>query len=371
MCSLHTAPLSIGPSDARASITTTSFAGVVAFLMVATEGSFAKAADRLEINRSAVSRNVQKLEAQLQVRLFRRTTRSVSLTREGELFYASCHPGMENLVQALEGMRELREGPPSGHLRIRSSIGFGRKVVGPLLRCFHEEYPGISLELLLDDSPADFASDRVDVAFRDGRMEDSQIVAKQLIPMQTVVCASPEYAHDHGLPRTVEELANHPCINLRSASGRVCEWEFKVNGQLQKLLPPSMLTFNDPELVMQAVLNGDGIAQLAAYQVCDMLRAGRLVTCLRQYVPDDRGHYVCYLCREHLPSRIRVFVDYMTAQTRALDLECPASFSIPSGTSFVQATDWQGVSQQSGPGPRSPWLHSSQGRIPGDVRSSL
>src|SRR5262249_7459633 len=112
-------------------------------------------------------------------------------------------------------------------------------------------------------------------------------------------------------------------------------------GQMQKVHPQSMITLNDPELVMQAVLNGDGIAQLAAYQVCDMLRAGRLVTCLTQVVPDDRGHYVCYLSREHLPSRIRVFIAYMTGQTRALDLECPSSLPIPSSESFSQAMDWQ------------------------------
>jgi len=341
MCSLHTTSLSARPSDAGASLIATSFPGVVAFLTVAAERSFSKAADRLEITRSAVSRNVQRLEERLKVRLFRRTTRSVSLTREGELFYTSCHPGFERIVQALDGILELREGPPSGHLRIRSSLGFGRKVVAPLLRDFHRKYPHISLELLLDDSPTDFASDPVDVAFREGRLEDSQIVAKKLIPMQMMVCASPVYAHDHGLPRTVEELREHPCISLRSASGRLCEWEFKVNGQMQKVHPQSMITLNDPELVMQAVLNGDGIAQLAAYQVCDMLRASRLVTCLRQHVPDDRGHYVCYLSREHLPSRIRVFIDYMTAQTRALDLECPPSLPIPSSASFSKTMELQ------------------------------
>ncbi|MDR5808881.1 LysR substrate-binding domain-containing protein [Caballeronia sp. LZ019] len=307
--------------DSLASSFATSYAGVVAFLAVASEGSFAKAGDRLGIGRSAVSRNVQKLEAQLDARLFLRTTRSTSLTREGELFYEHCHPGVERIVQALEEMRELRNGPPRGRLRICSTTCFGRAIVAPLLHGFHEAYPDISLELLLDDHPVNFTTDRVDVAFRDGRMEDSQIVARQLIPMQMLVCASPGYASEHGLPRNVGELGGHRCINLRTASGRIAEWEFKVDGRPHKVMPGAYHTFNCPELVLQAVNAGQGIAQLAAFQVCDALRDGRLVTCLAQDAPDDRGHYVCYLSRKHLPARIRVFVDYMTEHIRALDLD--------------------------------------------------
>ncbi|MDR5753133.1 MULTISPECIES: LysR substrate-binding domain-containing protein [unclassified Caballeronia] len=317
-----------GTADALASSFATSYAGVVAFLAVADEGSFAKASDRLGIGRSAVSRNVQKLEAQLDARLFLRTTRSTSLTREGELFYRNCHPGVERIVQAIEDMRELRNGPPRGQLRIASTTGFGRKVVAPLLRGFHETYPEIALELSLDDGPPDFTSGRVDVALRDGRMEDSQVVARQLIPMQMVVCATPGYAREHGLPRSVEALAEHRCINFRMASGRVADWEFKVSGHPQKITPHAFATFNDADLVLQAVLEGQGVAQLAGYQVCDALRDGRLVACLAQHAPDDRGHYVCYLSRKQLPARIRVFVDYLTERTRALDLDCLSTLPV-------------------------------------------
>ncbi len=110
-------------------------------------------------------------------------------------------------------------------------------------------------------------------------------------------------------------------MNFRLASGRVYEWEFKVGGQLRKVAPPAMLTFNDADLVLQAVLDGHGIAQMAGYQVCDHLRAGTLVACLPQYAPDDRGHYLCFLSRQHLPARMRVFIDYMTERIRALDLQ--------------------------------------------------
>lgn len=313
-------PAPHGP-DSLADSFATSYAGVVAFLAVATEGNFAKAGDRLGIGRSAVSRSVQKLEDQLGTRLFVRTTRSTSLTTEGQRFYEQCHPGVARIIQALDDMRELREGPPSGQLRVCSTVGFGRKIVAPLLHEFREANPGISVELLLDDGPTDFTTDRVDVSFRNGRMEDSQVIAKKVIPMQMLLCASPAYAAKHGLPDSVDDIPQHQCVNFRLASGRVYEWEFKVRGYLRKVAPPAMLTFNDADLVLQSVLDGHGIAQMAAYQVCDHLRAGTLVACLPQHAPDDRGHYLCFLSRQHLPARMRVFIDYMTERIRAMDLQ--------------------------------------------------
>lgn len=311
-------------SDALASSFATTYAGVVAFIAVVHEGSFARAAERLGIGRSAVSRSVQKLETQLDTRLFLRTTRSTSLTTEGELFFENCRPGIDRILQSVEEMHDLRTGTSRGSLRISSTVGFGRKVVAPLLKDFHSQYPDITLDLILDDRPTDFTSDRIDVAFRNGRMDDGQIVAKKLVPMQMQVCASPDYARRHGLPHTVGDLGGHASVNFRFASGRVFEWEFKVDGLIHKHVPKGWLCFNDADLVLQSVLDGDGIAQMAGYQIGEHLRSGRLVACLTQYAPDDRGHYLCYLSRHHMPMRVRVFIDYMTTRIRALDLHCLA-----------------------------------------------
>ncbi|WP_266182099.1 LysR family transcriptional regulator [Dyella humicola] len=326
---LHDRPHS-DATDSLASSFTASYTGVVAFIAVVAEGSFARAADRLGICRSAVSRNVQKLEDQLNARLFLRTTRSTSLTREGELFYENCHPGVQRIVQALEDMRELRAGPPRGHLRISASMGFGRQILAPLLADFCARYPEISLDLQLDDRPADFIMDRVDVAIRDGLLEDSRIIAKRLVPMQLLVCASPAYIRRYGAPQSVDDLAKHICINLRNSSGRVADWEFKIDGQRRKISPPSICTFNDVGLVHQSVRDGFGIAQLAGYQVASDLRDGQLVPCLESQAPDDRGHYLCYQSRRHLPARIRVFIDYVTEAVRALDLKYVVGNSVPS-----------------------------------------
>ena len=300
----------------------TSYAGIIAFMAVATEGSFAKAGERLGIGRSAVCRNVQKLEAQLSTRLFLRTTRTTHLTIEGERFFENCRQGVTHIVEAVNDMLDRREGPPRGLVRVCSTVGFGRKVVAPLLEKFMTAYPDITMELLLDDRPTDFVSEQVDVAFRDGRIEDSSIIAKQLIPMEMVLCASRAYMEKRGLPDTLEDLDEHDCINLRFSGGRILEWEFKVDGQMHKYQPTARLTFNDADLVLKAVLDGHGLAQMPGYQIHDYIARNELVIALKRHVPDDRGHYICYLSRQHMPSRIRAFVDFMTDEIRALDLLC-------------------------------------------------
>jgi len=308
--------------DSLATSLSASYAGVVAFLTVVNEGSFSRAAERLGIGRSAVSRSVQKLEAQLGARLLSRTTRSTTTTREGEQFYENCRPGVEKLLQALEDMRDLRDGPPQGMLKISASLGFGRKVVAPLLADFRKAFPAVGLELSLEDRTVDLAAERIDVAFRDGRLEDSQVVAKRLIPMQMLVCASPDYARRHRLPTSMDELAGHACINQRLPNGRLQPWEFRVDGQRHALTPGGDIVVNDPSLALQAVMDGQGLAQLAAYQACEDLHAGRLVSCLNAFAPDDRGHYLCYLSRHQLPKRIRVFIDFMSDRIRAMDIDC-------------------------------------------------
>ena len=314
-------------TDALSTCFATSYAGIIAFMAVATEGSFIKAGERLGIGRSAVCRNVQKLEAQLGTRLFFRTTRTTSLTREGERFFENCNRGVTHIVEAMNDMLDLRQGPPRGLLRISSTVGFGRNVVAPLLSGFSDLYPDIAVDLLLDDRPADFAAEQIDVAFRDGCIEDSTIIAKQLIPMQRVLCAAPAYVEKRGLPAKLDELGEHDCINVRFSGGRVFDWEFKVDGHMRKYVPTARLTFSDADLVLKAVLEGRGIAQMPAYQVCDYIVRKQLVTALKRHVPDDRGHYICYLCRQHLPTRIRVFVDFMTEQIRALDLNYLSQFN--------------------------------------------
>ncbi|MBM5584952.1 LysR family transcriptional regulator [Burkholderia pseudomallei] len=316
-----------GSTDALSASFGASYAGILAFVAVASEGSFTKAAERLGVGRPTVSRNVQKLEAQLSTRLFQRTTRTTELTSEGQRFFENCREGVAHIVEAMNDMLELRQGPPRGLIRISSAVGFGRKIVAPLLETFSKAYPDIMIDLMLDDRPVDLVSERIDVSFRNGRIEDSSIIARQLLPMQMALCAAPSYVARHGLPQCLEDLNRHECINFRFSNGRIFEWEFKVDGRVQKYMPTSRLIFNDADLVLRSVLNGSGIAQMAGYQIRDHLASKELVVALTKHMPEDRGHYICYLSRQYLPTRIRIFVDFMIEQIRALELNCITQFN--------------------------------------------
>lgn len=297
----------------------TNYQGVVAFLAVVAEGSFVKAGLRLELSRSGVSRSVQKLEEQLGTRLLARTTRNVSMTREGEVFYELCRPAVEQIAGALTHLGDLRDGPPRGRLRVCSTVGFGRKVVAPTLPDFCSRFPEIELEFVLDDRMTDFTTDQFDVSIRNGRLQDSEIIARRLAPMQMLVCGAPSYFERNPPPKNVDELEAHRCVNFRLSSGRVYEWEFEENGALRTFLPKAGLVFNDPELVRDSVMAGLGIAQMAAYQVADNIRAGELTACLEDRSVCGRGHYICYPTREHVPPRVRAFVDHLLMRLTAVD----------------------------------------------------
>ncbi|MDR0182019.1 LysR family transcriptional regulator [Lysobacter arvi] len=294
----------------------TNFTHVVAFISVAREGNFARAADRLGVGRSAVSRSVRKLEDHLGARLLSRTTRSVSLTGEGQAFYDACWPGVAQIVLAMEELQELRAGPPAGELRIAAPQSFGRQVVAPLLAEFQALYPALSLELRLGEGAVDFAADRIDVAFRDGDLEDRRVHARLLAPMQLQVHASRDYASRHGLPTSIEDLTRHACINLRLPNGRLQEWHFRSEERAHAVTPDARLVFNDSSLVLQAAIDGMGLAQLPACIGQDAVAAGKLMVCLDHVAPENRSHYICYLSRRQQPARIQAFVDFMTRRIR-------------------------------------------------------
>jgi DNA-binding transcriptional LysR family regulator len=291
----------------------TSYANVVAFMAVVVEGSFAKAASRLGVDRSAVSRSVKRLEEHLGVRLLRRTTRSLSLTSEGELLHDQCRPGIEQIGQAFELLRELRDGPPQGTLRIGAEVDFGRRVIAPLLPAFQSAYPGIGLDVVLDDMPVNFIDDRIDVRFQRGPLADGHVVARRLMPLDLTVCATPSYFHWHGVPLTPEDLRRHRCVGRRLPNGRLQDWEFSVQGRLlrQRVTPRHIV--NDDELLARAVGEGLGIGQLPGHLVRDRLADGSLVRCLEDHAVEDAGYELCYPRRTHMPTRVRVFIDHIAA----------------------------------------------------------
>lgn len=294
-------------------------AGIAAFVKVASTGSFAKAAAALGISASAVSKNVQRLESSLGVRLLNRTTRRLALTDEGSIYYERCRPAIEGLQDAAAVLRDARR-EPRGAIRVSATVGFGRQCLLPLLPDFSQRYPGITVDLHLDDRFADLVEDRIDIAIRNGRLDDRNIVARQLAPMQLIVCGSPQYFAQHPKPETLDDLSEHRCINFRLAeNGRVFDWEFEKDGKRFKRNVAGGLIVNDAEATCFAALSGMGLAQIGTYQALPHIEAGRLVPVLTDYIARRRGHYICYLDRRHLPSRVRVFVDFVCSRIRAKD----------------------------------------------------
>ena len=294
-------------------------AGIAAFVKVASTGSFAKAAAALGISASAVSKNVRRLESSLAVRLLNRTTRSVALTNEGAIYYERCRPAIEGLQDAAAILRDARR-EPRGVIRVSASVGFGRQCLLPLLPDFSKRYPGITLDLSFDDRFADLVDDQVEVAIRNGRLNDRNIVARQLAPMQLIVCRSRQYFKHHRKPETPDDLAEHRCINFRLAeTGRVFDWEFEKDGRRFNRSVTGGLIVNDAEATCVAALSGMGLAQIGSYQALPHIEAGRLIPVLTDHIARRRGHYICYLDRRHLPSRVRAFVDFVCGRIRAKD----------------------------------------------------
>jgi DNA-binding transcriptional LysR family regulator len=295
------------------------FAGVIAFMKVAASESFSEAARDLGISVPSVSRSITRLETQLAIKLLERTTHSVAVTQEGRRFFEECLPSVEHLLRTTEALKHATQSP-SGVVRVSCTVGFGRKCIAPLLPGFCKAHPDITLEFDLNDRHVDFSEGRVDVAIRNGRLEDADVIAKQLAPMSFVTCAAPEYLQRAGYPQTLEDLAAHKTIAFRLAqSGKPHVWEFEVDGQFMRLPLPYSQLFNDPELVALAAVAGGGVAQLAGYQAQHWIAQQRLIVLLPGYAAQarGRGHYICYRQRDKIPLRVKLFVDYMVQAFQA------------------------------------------------------
>ncbi|WP_242538486.1 substrate binding domain-containing protein [Trinickia acidisoli] len=225
-------------------------------------------------------------------------------------------PSVEQLIRSTQDLKNAGE-LAYGRLRVSSTVGFGRKCIAPLLPGFCAQYPDIRLEFYLNDLTVEFARDRVDVAIRNGRLDDAEIIARQIAPMKLIVCGSPDYLRHAGMPADPADIEHHKCITFQLAdTGKTHDWEFVINGNLVKIPVQGSQVFNDAELVASAVVAGGGLAQLANYQADPLIRSGAVVPLLPEFIAPGRGHFICYLSRKQLPTRIRVFVEYIVSALR-------------------------------------------------------
>jgi len=282
---------------------------ITTFVRTVELGSLSKAAAAQQISPQAASKALAQLEQFLGVRLFHRTTRSMSLTEEGQRFLESVQPSLVGIQQALHGARQTRE-DIAGPLRIVGPRTVLHTVIGPLLDEYCRLYPEVQPDVQLDDRIGSWVEDRVDVGFRLGQSPDDGLIARRLFGMQLLICAAPSYLRRHGAPQSLGELAAHRCSAFRRASdGRVVPWRVQLgDSPYDQPINPAFCT-NDEAFELRTVLAGEVIAQLAVPTAAAHIRAGRLVPLLPQHISDEYSLYVYYGSRVAQPARVRRFID--------------------------------------------------------------
>jgi DNA-binding transcriptional LysR family regulator len=264
------------------------------FVAVVESGGFTSAADRLGISKSAVSKRISQLEARLGVQLLHRSTRRISLTDAAK--------------EAEDAVAEL-QGAPRGRLRISAPVSFGRLHIAPLIPEFLNRYPGIEIDMVMDDRVVDLVEGGFDVAIRGGVLPDSALIARKLAPCHNVLCAAPGYVAKHGEPSEPDELLGHNCVHYAYFGG-AHEWTFLGPDEPITVETAGNYQVNNSEALREALIGGCGIGRLPTFIAGPDIGSGRLVRLLDQYSMPSQTFYAVFPERRHLPAKVRVFVDF-------------------------------------------------------------
>lgn len=290
------------------------------FIGVVRAGSFSQAAVAEGLAAQSVSKAIRQLEEYLGVRLFHRTTRSLSLTDEGQRLFELAHPGLRLLDDALEQVRNSGD-EIDGLIRIAAPTSFGTHLLAPLLSEFQLRHPRVSFDLVLADQFTDLVESKIDVGFRAGNAPERNLVARRIGDVTLKICAAPSYVAQYGKPASIEELARHRCTGYRQANtGRLMPWELQGADGTVFLDMPCVASFNTVESEVSAIVCGMGIGQLAGYMIDEDLASGRLVHLLPELDTRSAGVFMYYAQRNRIPTRVRLFIDYaFDAARRRLD----------------------------------------------------
>ena len=279
------------------------------FVSAAELGNLRKAAAALGITPQAASQALAQLERHLDIRLFHRTTRVMSLTDEGRQFLEEARPALRSLQRALESAKRAKE-EIAGPLRIVGPRSTFQGVIWRLLEEFCQRYPGIVPDVKLEDRVGNWVEDRVDVGFRLGMSALDGVIARRLFPVQLIICASPAYLRRHGTPDSLTALSSHRCSVFRHPdTGAIVPWLVKIGDDVvEQGVVPAICT-NDEILELRAALAGQVIAQLAAVTAAPHIRSGQLVPLLADYMSDRASYFVYFGSRTSQPARARAFID--------------------------------------------------------------
>ncbi|WP_428820721.1 LysR family transcriptional regulator [Microbulbifer sp. MCCC 1A16149] len=283
-----------------------------AFVAVADEGGFKKAADKLELSNQLVSKYVSQLEEHLKVRLFNRTTRRVHLTEEGEQCYQFAAQILESLTD-MESQLGQMQSEAQGLLRISAPVTFATRHLAPLIGEFKQDHPSVGIELQLNDRKVDVVEEGFDLALRIGNLKSSSLIARRLAPIRLVVCASPEYLAREGVPETPEDL--NPEHYLRYSYMESSRGDSRLMTALKRSQPVGAagIACNNGEILMQAAIAGQGYVLQPTFIAGEAIKAGKLQIILQEFEPEPLALYAVYPHRKLLATKLRVFIDFISS----------------------------------------------------------
>ena len=282
------------------------------FAAVVEGNSFSEAARRLGLSKSVVSKAVSELERSLGARLLNRTTRAMSLTDAGSVFYTHCVRVVEEVQQARLAVGQFNAAP-RGLLRVSAPVAFGTLHVAPALPDFLARYPEVRIDMVIGDRIVDLAEEKFDVAIRISTEPAQNLVARRLAAVNRKIVATPEYFRRHGIPAAPSELAVHNCLTYTHFNPKET-WRLRgPDGDIDVPIKGN-LRLNDDEALSMAVLGGLGVALLPTFIIGKDLQAGALQAVLSQYVPSERHIHAVYLSNRHVPPSVRAFIDFFVAR---------------------------------------------------------
>ncbi len=279
------------------------------FVQVVELGSFTKAADALQLHRPAVSKSIQHLEDDLGIKLLHRTTRSLSMTAEGEEIYQRAK-GLLSDVNDMMAVFSPSQ-PPRGRLRIDAPLALTHAILIPSLSEFQSLYPQIDIVLTASDRLTDLISEGVDCVIRLGELVDSGFSARRVGSVSMATCAAPSYLDKYGVPLTPDELVHHKAINFFSEHSReVMDWKYVMNGEIMSRRPGSNMLVNNSDVLLSCGLEGLGLVHALRTALEPHIQSGKLTEVLTDYAAVTKPVSVLYPDRRYLPSKVRVFIDW-------------------------------------------------------------
>lgn len=288
--------------------------GLIAFARAGSLGSYAAASRALGITPSAVSKSVQRLEQQLGVALFTRTTRSLTLTPEGR----DLHERALRLIRDAEEIQQIAirsRAEPSGTLRIAASFPIGLHLIAPMLPAFVAQHPAVTIDLRLDDRHVDLVEDAIDVAVRIGELPDSRLLSRRLGPLRLCAYASPAYLAAQGAPQHPDDLANHDTVNLRyQSSGQLFRWPFNMGEQEIELIPASSIVVDSSDAVIAALIAGGGVGMAASFAAAGHVARGALSPVLGRYAVERSAITALWPESRRANPAVRAFVAELAKQ---------------------------------------------------------